>query len=79
MKQTIDAVFENGSFRLVDSHSLHFSEGQRIKLIVETAPEQEDLIELAAQVYKGLSDDELNEIERIALDRSDFFTERSAS
>lgn len=79
MKQTIDAVFENGSFRPVDNHSLTFSQGQRVKLIVEDNSEpQEDLIELVTQVYDGLSDKEIDEIEQIALDRSDFFPNRTA-
>jgi len=79
MKQTIDAVFENGSFRPLNSHSLPFSQGQRVKLIVEAPSEsQEDLIELAAQVYEDLSDKEVDEIEQIALDRSNFFPNRTA-
>jgi predicted DNA-binding antitoxin AbrB/MazE fold protein len=79
MKQTIDAVFDNGSFRPVNRRALPFSQGQRVRLIVETpSPTQEDLIELATQVFDGLSDDEVDEIEQIALDRSDFFPNRTA-
>jgi predicted DNA-binding antitoxin AbrB/MazE fold protein len=79
MKQTIDAVFENGCFRPVDNHSLPFSQGQRVKLVVEAPSEaKEDLIELATQVFEGLSDKETDEIEQIALDRSDFFPNRTA-
>jgi len=33
-------------------------------------------LDLAAQVYEGLSESQIEEIERIALDRSDFFGER---
>jgi predicted DNA-binding antitoxin AbrB/MazE fold protein len=78
MKQTIDAVFENGSFRPLDNHSLPFLQGQRVKLIVEAPSEpQEDLVELATQVYEGLSDKEVDEIEQIALDRRDFFPTRT--
>jgi len=78
MKQTIDAVFDNGSFRPVNNHFLPFSQGQRVKLIVE-APTgtQEDLIELATQVFEGLSDKEIDEIDHIALDRSNFFPNRT--
>jgi predicted DNA-binding antitoxin AbrB/MazE fold protein len=79
MKQTLDAVFDNGSFRPLSNHSLPFSQGQRVKLIVETPSEsQEDLIELATQVFEGLSNEEADEIEQIALDRSDFFPSRTA-
>ena len=77
MRQTIDAVFDNGSFRPVDNPALPFSQGQRVRLIVEAPSEsQVDLIELATQVFDGLSDKEVDEIEEIALNRSDFFPSR---
>lgn len=34
---------------------------------------QDDLIEMAAHVYDGLNDEEVNEVERLALDRGSFF------
>jgi predicted DNA-binding antitoxin AbrB/MazE fold protein len=74
MTQTLDAIFENGSFKPVDNGSFPFSEGQRVKLIVEVPAEPyDDLIELAGRVYEGLSDKEVDEVERLALDRSNFF------
>jgi len=47
------------------------SEGQQVRLIVETTsePTPEDLLELAAQVYQGLSAEQVDEIEQIALHR----------
>lgn len=47
------------------------SEGQQVRLIVETTSEAtpEDLLELAAQVYQGLSAEQVDEIEQIALHR----------
>jgi predicted DNA-binding antitoxin AbrB/MazE fold protein len=72
--QTLDAVFKDGSFKPLDNGSLPFSEGQRVKLTVETPVEtQGDLIDLAAKVYEGLTDEEVDEVERLALDRSKFF------
>jgi predicted DNA-binding antitoxin AbrB/MazE fold protein len=80
MRQTIDAVFDNGSFKPVDRLPLPFSQGQRVKLIVETPSEsQMDLIELAAQVYDGLSEEQIDEVEQIALDRKEFFPVRTTS
>jgi predicted DNA-binding antitoxin AbrB/MazE fold protein len=74
MTQTLDAIFEDGSFKPLNNGSLPFAEGQRVKLIVETPAEtQDDLIEMAAQVYDGLTEEELNDIERLALDRRSFF------
>lgn len=78
MRQTLDAVFENGTFRPLGSAELPLSPGQRVRLTVESTAEAEgDLIELATKVYDGLSNEQLAEIERIALDRSDFFGDRS--
>lgn len=78
MKQTIDAVFENGAFKPLDTDALPYAQGQRVKLIVETAVESpEDLLNLATQVYEGLSDEEVAEIERIALERNEFFPNRT--
>lgn len=35
------------------------------------------MLKLAEKVYEGLSEDDIDEIERIALDRSNFFGERT--
>ena len=75
VKQTLDAIFENGVFKPLKSPQL--PEGLHVRLEVEIAPgdNTEDLLELAAQVYEGLSEQQINEIEHIALDRRDFFGE----
>ena len=80
MTQTLDAVFQDGSFKPLDNGSLPFSEGQRVKLTVEFPSETEDnLVELAAQVYEGLSEEDIGEIERLALDRGNFFPDHLSS
>ncbi len=50
--------------------------GQGRALTIETSERAagEDPLELAARVYEGLRLEEIDEIERIALDRSQFFT-----
>jgi predicted DNA-binding antitoxin AbrB/MazE fold protein len=74
MTQTLDAVFTDGSFKPLNNGSLPFAEGQRVKLTVETPAEaHDDLIELVAQIYDGLTEEDVNEIERLALDRRGFF------
>ena len=74
MTQTLEAVFEEGKFKPLENGSLPFSEGQRVRLTVETPNNsQGDLIELASHVYDGLRDKDIDEIETIALDRSKFF------
>ncbi len=77
MSQTIDAIYENGTFKPIEPHKVHISEGQRVKLVVaeQVLPEP---LRLAARVYEGLSVKDIDEIEDIALDRNHFF-ERSAS
>lgn len=73
MQQTLDAIYENGVFRPLESPEI--PDGQQVRLIVESPSELmiEDLLDLAAQVYEGLSDEQIDEIERIALDRRSFF------
>jgi len=76
MEQAIEAVFENGNFRVIDPSPLHLSEGQKVRLLVEEQKRSaDDILALAAKVYEGLSEDDIDEIERIALDRQDFFGE----
>ena len=80
MAQTLDAIFKDGTFKPVGNGSLPFSDGQRVRLTVEITPETEDdLIKLAGQVYQGLSEEEIVEIERLALDRGKFFRDRQSS
>ena len=75
MTQTCDAVYENGLFRPLAPTPEGLSEGQRVRLVVE-AKTPDDILALAAKVYEGLSPEDIDEIERIALDRSNFFSGR---
>ena len=72
IKQTLEAIYENGVFRPLKS--LKLSEGQQVWLMVETNLERtpEDMLNLAAQVYQGLSDEQVDEIEQIALNMRQF-------
>ena len=69
MTQVLDAVFEDGKFRL--------TEGQRVRPTVDAGVQPEDVLALAGQVYAGLSDEEVEAVERIALDRRAFFGDRA--
>lgn len=75
MKQVIDAIYENGSFKPIEPSKVHVAEGQRVKLVITERALPEPL-RLAAQIYEGLSGQEIDEIEKIALDRSHFFERR---
>ncbi len=72
MSETLEAIDENGVFKPVKAPRI--SEGQHVRLTVETALEAppEELLKLAAEVYQELSDKEIQEIETIALNRTNF-------
>jgi len=75
MTKLINTIYEDGVFRPVDSESLTFSDGERVRLIVDdnstrSADSTPDVLSLAAQVYSGLSADEVRAVERIAADRA---------
>lgn len=74
MTQVYDAVYENGVFRPIGSRPDCLAEGQQVRIVVE-ADTPEDILRLATQVYAGLSEQDVQEVEKIALDRSSFFTE----
>lgn len=80
MSQTVDAIFKDGTFKPIDNGSLDLSEGQRVKLTIDVpAKGRVDLLELAGEVYAGLSEREIAQVEKVALDRSKFFDDRSIS
>jgi predicted DNA-binding antitoxin AbrB/MazE fold protein len=73
MTQICDAIYENGIFRPVAPTAPDLVEGQHVRLVVETDT-PDDILRLAAEVYDGLSEQDVNSIEHVALDRSAFFT-----
>jgi predicted DNA-binding antitoxin AbrB/MazE fold protein len=77
MTQVLDAIFEKGAFRPLKKPSPTISEGQKVRIVVEA--DSGDMLALAAKVYAGLSEQEIDEVERIALDRSTFFTQRETT
>ena len=75
MKHNVDAIYVNGTFKPLGANPLGLAEGQRVRILVEEnngIHANENVLELAAQVYAGLADDEVADIERIATDRSSF-------
>ncbi|MGH9948150.1 MAG: antitoxin family protein [Pyrinomonadaceae bacterium] len=77
MTQTIEAVYQNGTFRPLKPVSDEIVDGEMVEITIrdkKLSPDQ--MLELAGQVYEGLSEDDIDEIERIALDRSNFFGDR---
>lgn len=77
MKHRLNAVYESGGFRVLDNPMLPIHDGQKVQMIVETDDVTQDAVELATHVYDGLSKQDIDEIERIALDRRRFFGRES--
>ena len=69
----MEAVFQNGVF-LPTGQVPRLEEGQHVRLMVEV-DESPDVLELAGRVYDGLSEEERDAVEAIALERRDFFGE----
>ncbi len=78
MKQSFEAVYEGGVFRPLKTPSI--PEGKRIRLTLDddAGEDSEDLLELAAEVYEGFSDEEIKEIEHLATRDDDFFGARDS-
>ena len=74
----IDAVFEDGLFRPLNPIHVSVQEGERVRLHIEESNGATSL-DKACQVSDGLSPDEIEEIERIALKRDSFFGTRATS
>jgi predicted DNA-binding antitoxin AbrB/MazE fold protein len=76
MYEIIEAIYENGSFRPLHPEAVAVPSGQVVRLTVEDAPDPEPL-RLAARVYAGLSEQDIADIEKIALERKNYFGSRS--
>ena len=74
--QTLEAVFENGVFRPLNTRDIAIPEGQQVRLIVEAVEAPSESLALATQVYDGLSEEQIEEIEKIILNRRPFFADR---
>jgi predicted DNA-binding antitoxin AbrB/MazE fold protein len=77
--ETIEAVYEHGGFRPITPVDINLAEGQKVRLVVESIEKPDDILALAAQVYEGLSDDQIDSIEQHTRRREDFFGERTSA
>ena len=77
MTQTIEAIYQNGMFKPLTQVSEEITEGEKVEITIsDKTLSPEEMLELASKVYEGLSEEDIDEIERIALDRSNFFGDR---
>ena len=77
--ETVEAVFEHGSFRPVAPVDLKLAEGQKVRLVVEPIEKPDDILALAAEVYEGLTDVQIDSIEEHSRRRDDFFEDRTTA
>ena len=71
MSKTVEAIFENGVLKPVTP--LHIPEHKRVHLIIqEEVGEPSDILSLASKVYNGLSPSDIEDMEKISLDRNHF-------
>jgi len=71
--ETIEAVYEHGGFCPTAPFNMNLAEGQKVCLVVMPIEKPDDILALAAQVYDGLSDDQIDSIEQHTGRRQDFF------
>ena len=69
--RTVEAVYEDGIFRPVPGQDLGLTEGQTVRIVVEPLERADEILALAAEVYAGLSDEEIEKIEEAIIDRRD--------
>jgi predicted DNA-binding antitoxin AbrB/MazE fold protein len=76
MEQVVEAIYERGVLRPLTP--INLTERQRVNLRINVLDRQAALkiIEQLGKVYEGLSDQDIADIEAIALNRSDFFGKR---
>lgn len=71
MIQTIEAIYEDGVLKPLQPLAL--VEHQRVLVTIDESSESpEEALKDWQQVYEGLSEEEIAEIEAIVLDRSNF-------
>jgi predicted DNA-binding antitoxin AbrB/MazE fold protein len=76
-KQSLDAVYEHGVFRVIDPQEIEIPEGQRVRVSFEVSPDsQDDPLEMLDNFYEGMSEEDIAEVEKIMLDRSNWRSPR---
>ena len=77
MTQTIEAIYQNGMFKPLNPVSEEIAEGETVEITIKDKRlSPDEMLKLASQIYEGLTEEDINEVERIALDRSNFFGDR---
>jgi predicted DNA-binding antitoxin AbrB/MazE fold protein len=72
MKQFVDAIFEDGVFRPVLPVELPAGERVRVEIDVTPKVDVERVLAEFREVYEGFTPEEIEELEKAILDRSNF-------
>lgn len=77
MNRILEAIYENGVLKPLKS--LKLPEHQKVTITIQLPPAENPDQELESwhQVFAGLSDKDIEEIESIALDRSHFMAQET--
>jgi len=71
MPRTVEAIFEGGVLK--PTSPLNIPEHKKVTLIIEDEIEESlDILSLATMVYNGLSPEDIENIEKLMLNRSHF-------
>ncbi len=62
--ETIEAIYKDGGFRPISPVTGKLMEGQKVRIMVEQVEAPDDILALAAQVYDGLNENQINTIEK---------------
>jgi predicted DNA-binding antitoxin AbrB/MazE fold protein len=75
MSTDVNAIYEGGAFWPLSDQKIAVPDGQTVKITVQPTPSVSplDVLSLAAKVYEGMTPEDIADVERIALDRSNFF------
>ena len=75
MKETIDAIYENGVFRPLKQPRIPHGKQVVLEVDISESGTPEEILELAASVFEGLSEGEIEEVVATT-NRTDLFGSR---
>lgn len=78
MRQTIKARYHGGVLQPLEPLALADDAEVQVTVDTDFTIGAEEILRRAAQVYQGLSADDITQVESIALDRQHFFREPTA-
>ncbi len=78
MRQTIKARYHDGVLQPLEPLALADEAEVQVTVDTTAAVSADEILRQAAQVYQGLTVDQIAEVETIALDRRQFFREPAA-